>query len=247
VRLQGKAAFVTGAGGGIGRAICAAFLAQGARVAATDLDAAAAADAVRDADEGQAIALACDAGDGDQVRTAIAAAVDAFGRLDVLCAVAGGSSSRDAAVTDAPEDEFWRVIRTDLFGPFLVCKHGIPELVRAGGGSVVLMTSMAALMALPNTDCYTAAKGGVAALTRSVATGYGAQGIRVNAIAPGMTMTPRVAARLDNPVIQELAARHLLGPAEPRDVADMAVFLASDESRRVTGQVLPVDSGVTIH
>jgi NAD(P)-dependent dehydrogenase (short-subunit alcohol dehydrogenase family) len=228
VRLQGKAAFVTGAGGGIGRAICAAFLAQGARVAATDLDAAAAADAVRDADEGQAIALACDAGDGDQVRTAIAAAVDAFGRLDVLCAVAGGSSSRDAAVTDAPEDEFWRVIRTDLFGPFLVCKHGIPELVRAGGGSVVLMTSMAAL-------------------TRSVATGYGAQGIRVNAIAPGMTMTPRVAARLDNPVIQELAARHLLGPAEPRDVADMAVFLASDESRRVTGQVLPVDSGVTIH
>lgn len=248
-RLIGKVAFVTGAGGGIGRAICARFLAEGAAVAATDInaDAAGEAVAVAAAGGGRALALACDAGDSDSVHEAVARTVAEFGALNTLCNVAGGSSPRDGIVTEAPEEEFWRVIRLDLFGTFLSCKHGLPALIRAGGGSVINMTSMAALMAIPERDCYTAAKGGVAALTRSLAAGYAQHGVRVNAIAPGITLTPRVKARAGTGRVSQLAERHLLGVCDPVDIAHMAVYLASDESRVVTGQILQVDSGVTIH
>ena len=106
---------------------------------------------------------------------------------------------------------------------------------------------MVALMALPERDCYTAAKGGVAAMTRSMAVEYAADKIRVNAIAPGVVLTPRVETLMQQrEELRRLAERHLLGPCRPLDIAEMAVFLGSDESRRVTGQVLSVDSGVTI-
>jgi NAD(P)-dependent dehydrogenase (short-subunit alcohol dehydrogenase family) len=246
-RLNGKIAFVTGAGGGIGRAICERFLAEGSSVAAADIN--------PDLDglfssaeaEGRFIVLRCDVGDSDSVRNAIAHTVEAFGSLNVICNVAGGSTSQDGCVTEAPESEFWRAIKLDLFGTFVCCKHGLPELIKAGGGSVINMASMVALMAVPDRDCYTAAKGGVMALTRSMAAGYARHAIRVNAIAPGITRTPRVQAYLDaNSGENSLAARHLLGLAEPIDIAHLAVYLASDESRVVTGQVLAVDSGVTI-
>jgi NAD(P)-dependent dehydrogenase (short-subunit alcohol dehydrogenase family) len=246
-RLEGKVAFVTGAGGGIGSAICQRFLEEGARVAATDVAEEALAEALRGAAPAQALALRVDAGDSDEVKRAIERTVEEFGLLNVLCNVAGGSSIADGPVTEAPEEEFWRVIRLDLFGPFLTCKHGIPHLSAAGGGSVINMTSMTAIVGTPGRDCYTAAKGGVASLTRSMATEFASDKIRVNAIAPGMTLTPRVAARRNRPEIQEILARHLLGPAEPVDIANMAVYLASEESQRVTGQVMRVDSGVSIH
>lgn len=246
-RLAGKVAFVTGAGGGIGSAICRRFIEEGARVCATDVDVDAAMDAVAGAAPGDSLVIRVDAGDGDEVAAAIRAAVDQLGPLTILCNTAGGSSLHDGPVTEAPEEEFWRVIRLDLFGPWVSCKHGIPELIRAGGGSVINMTSMTALMGTTGRDCYTAAKGGILSLTRSMAAGYGEHGVRVNAIAPGMTLTPRVASRRDNPAIQAILARHLMGPADPIDIAEMAVYLASDESRVVTGQVMQVDSGVTIH
>jgi NAD(P)-dependent dehydrogenase (short-subunit alcohol dehydrogenase family) len=249
VRLQGKIAFVTGAGGGIGSSICERFLAEGARVAAADIDVEKAAAAVGSAaGQGRSIALACDAGNSHSLQEAISQAVAAFGGLNVLCSVAGGSTPQDGPVTDAPEAEFWRAIRLDLFGTFLCCKYGLPELIKAGGGSVINMSSMCALMGVPGRDCYTAAKGGVLSMTRSMAVQYAAHAIRVNAIAPGITRTPRVQAWLDTAggTTNPLAARHLLGLAEPIDVAHLAVYLASDESRVVTGQVFPVDSGVTI-
>ena len=248
-RLANKIAFVTGAGGGIGQAVCERFLAEGASVAAADIHLESASEAVSSGVEGaRGIAMQCDAGDSDEVRDAIAQTVTTFGKLDILCNIAGGSSGEDGSVTDAPEAEFWRVIRLDLFGTFVSCKWGLPALIDAGGGAVINMTSMAALMALPGRDCYTAAKGGVAALTRSMAAEYGRHGIRVNAIAPGITLTPRVRlAVAGNEQFQQLQARHLLGTAEPIDIAHMAVYLASEEARRVTGHVFPVDSGVTIH
>jgi len=112
---------------------------------------------------------------------------------------------------------------------------------------VINMSSIVALMAMPGRDCYTASKGGISALTRSMAVEFAPARIRVNAVAPGVTLSARVRKQLaDNPVTGELAANHLLGLIEPVHIADMVVYLASEESARTTGQVFPVDSGVTI-
>ncbi|WP_445503829.1 SDR family NAD(P)-dependent oxidoreductase [Microvirga sp. G4-2] len=247
-RLKGKVAFITGAAGGIGRATCVRYVEEGARIAAVDIDAAALDDTLKEASAGdRGLALSCDITDPQQVRDAIARTAAQFERLDVLCNIAGGSSAADARVTEAPDEEFWRVIRLDLYGTFLCCKYGIPEIARAGGGSVINTTSMVALMALPERDCYTAAKGGVAAMTRSMAVEYAPDNIRVNAIAPGLVLTPRVEGLMDErEELRRLARQHLLGPCKPIDIAEMAVYLGADESRVVTGQVLSVDSGVTI-
>ncbi len=246
-RLADKIAFVTGAGGGIGRAICERFVAEGALVAAADIDIRSAELAAPRDSRNRVIALQCDVGDSDSVRRAISEAVATFGALHILCNVAGGSTLRDAAVVDAPEDEFWRAVRVDLFGTFACCKHGLPEIVRSGGGSVINMASMVSTMAVPGRDCYTAAKGGVVALTRSMAAEYAPQSVRVNAIAPGITLTPRVMARLDGSEARKgLAATHRLGLVDPLEVAHLAVYLGSNESRTMTGQVIAVDSGASI-
>lgn len=247
-RLDGKVAFITGAAGGIGRETCARYIAEGARVAAVDIGAEALDDTLRAAGSAEhGLGIVCDITEPQQVKAAIAQTVGRFGRIDVLCNIAGGSSAADARVTEAPDEEFWRVIRLDLYGTFLCCKHAIPEMARAGGGSVINLSSMVALMALPERDCYTAAKGGVAAMTRSMAVEYAPDRIRVNAIAPGLVLTPRVEGLMETrEELRRLAGQHLLGPCRPGDIAGMAVYLGSDDARVVTGQVLSVDSGVTI-
>ena len=245
-RLAGKVAFITGAGTGIGRATAILLAREGAKVAVADIDAAAADETAQLAGN-EAIAILTDVTDPDSLKAAIRATVDKFGRLDVLHNNAGGSTAQDDTAVNAPIEEFWRAIKLDLFGTFLGCRFGIPELIKAGGGSVINMSSNVALMGVAGRDCYTAAKGGIAAITRSLAVAYAPQRVRVNAIAPSATMTDRVKRLIaGDAALTRLADSHLLGLIEPSDIANAALYLASDDSRMVTGQVLPVDSGVTI-
>ena len=245
-RLADKIAFITGAGTGIGRATALAFAREGARVAVAEINAAAGEETAHLAGHG-AIAIAADVTDADSLRAAIARAVGHFGGLHILHNNAGGSTPQDNSVVDAPIEEFWRVIKLDLFGTVLGCRFGIPEIVRSGGGAVINMASNLALMGIAGRDFYTAAKGGIAALTRSLAVEFAPGKVRVNALAPSATLTDRVKKLMaGNAALDRLAQSHLMGMIEPEDIANAALFLASDESRRITGQVLPVDSGVTI-
>ncbi|HEX3860752.1 MAG TPA: SDR family oxidoreductase [Stellaceae bacterium] len=245
-RLQGKVAMITGAGTGIGRATAMLFAGEGAKIVVADIDQAAGEETAHLAGHG-AIAVQTDVTDPDSLQRAIRAVVDTFGGLHVLHNNAGGSTAADNTAVEAPLDEFWRAIKLDLFGTFLGCRFGIPEIIKSGGGSVINMSSNVALMGVAGRDCYTAAKGGISAITRSLAVAYGPQRVRVNAIAPSATMTERVRRLVaGNANLQKLADSHLLGLIEPGDIANCALYLASDESRMVTGQILPVDSGVTM-
>lgn len=248
-RLTGKVAFITGAGSGIGRRAAELFAREGASVAIAEYDEVSgrAAAAAIEAAGGKAFFVETDVTEEESVRAAIADTVNAFGAIHILYNNAGGSSLADGPVTECPADEFWRAIRLDLFGTWLVCRHGIPQLIKAGGGSVVNASSVVAHMGWPGKDAYTAAKGGVAALTRSMAVEFASQKVRVNAVAPCITLTPRVRQQLAAlETTQKLAEQHLVGLADPEDIAMAALYLASDESARTTGHILQVDSGLTI-
>lgn len=252
-RLAGKVAFISGAGNGIGRATAQRFAEEGAKVVIAEINpeaghaAAEAARAGAANSGGDAYFVQCDVTDRNSVEGAVSETVDRFGKLDVLHNNAGGSTMQDGPVTDAPEEEFWRVMTLDLFGTFLCSKVAIPEIIKAGGGSVINMSSNMALMGVPGRDCYTAAKGAIASMTRSMAAEYAANKIRVNAIAPSVTLSDRVKRLLEqSPEIEKLGDSHLLGFGLPVHIANMAVYLAADESEITTGQILSVDSGATV-
>jgi NAD(P)-dependent dehydrogenase (short-subunit alcohol dehydrogenase family) len=245
-RLAGRAAFITGAGNGIGRATAILFAREGARVAIAEIYAQAGEEPAHLA-RNETIAIHADVTDPDSLQSAIRATVDKFGRLDVLHNNAGGSTAQDDTAVNAPLDEFWRAIKLDLYGTLLGCGFGIPELIKAGGGSVINMSSNVALMGVAGRDCYHRSKGWNRRNHPFACCRLAPQRVRVNAIAPSATMTERVKKLVaGNAALTRLADSHLLGLIEPNDIASTALYLASDESRMVTGQVVPVDSGVTI-
>jgi len=245
-RLQGKVALITGAATGIGRATARRFAAEGARVLLGDIDRAGGEGV---ADELVAGGLAArfvelDVTDEKSVRAAVATATESFGRLDVLVNNAGGSTTHDRSVVEVDLDEFWRAIRIDLFGMFLCCRHAIPAMAAGGGGAIVNMGSIAALRGLVGRDAYTAAKGGVTALSRSIAVEFAAKGIRSNLIAPGAVLSGRMERFIrDDPRVQQAVSRHLLGLPQPEEVAALALYLASDESAHMTGAEIALDGG----
>ena len=244
-RLQDKVALITGGGRGIGRAAALLFAREGAKVVIAEIARAEGertAAAIRDGG-GEARFVATDVARPEQVEAAVNDAVDAFGGLHVLYNNAGGATPKDGKVTEMDLDEFWRTIGVDLFGTFLGCRFAIPAMVEGGGGSIINTTSIRAMIGTAGADAYSSAKGGVRALTQALALQWAAHHIRVNAIAPGVILTERVRALLreDDPIFK----KSLLGASDPEDVAQMALYLASDESRRVTGAILPMDSGAS--
>jgi len=249
-RLQNKVAFISGAGTGIGRASALLFAAEGAQVAVAEIDREAGEHTVEliRARGGIAKYFHTDITEEKSVEEATRQVVDTFKNIHVLYNNAGGSTTIDNRVTDAPVDEFWRKIKLDLFGTWLCCRYVVPEIIKAGGGTVVNSTSVFALRGTHNKDAYTVAKGGVSALTRSMAVEYGVHNIRVNAVAPAATKTDRVMKLVadDGGIVQKTLDRQFLGWSEPEDVAKAALFLASDESRVITGQILAIDGGFTV-
>jgi NAD(P)-dependent dehydrogenase (short-subunit alcohol dehydrogenase family) len=238
--LDGKAALVTGAAGGIGQAVVRTFEEAGAAVFGVD---------VVDADG----IFRADLARAEEAESAVQAAVRRLGRLDVVFNGAGisGRPFGDGPVHECSEEAWDRVLDANLKSAFLVCKHAVPQLIAAGGGSIVNVSSVLGIVGGDEdygSHAYAASKGGVVALSRGVATYYARQGIRCNVLCPAVIDTPQAARSVGDPRLRARLRdlQPLTGePGRPEDVASAALFLASDASRFVTGVVLPVDGGWT--
>jgi NAD(P)-dependent dehydrogenase (short-subunit alcohol dehydrogenase family) len=246
-RLAGKAALVTGAGNGIGRAIARGLAAEGAAVACADIavdDARAVAEAILDAG-GRAIAWDCDVSDGVSARAAVEAAVAEFGSLQVVVCNAAAFVPI-APLAEMEEADWQRSLAVNLTGAFLICKHAIPQLKAAGGGSIILVASQMARVANAGQAAYCATKGGLVQLAKAMALDHVGDNIRVNTLSPGGTATGRMAARFGDLQTAERVwgPKHPMGRlAQPEEMAPGAVFLASDESSFMTGADLLIDGG----
>ena len=259
-RLDGKVAFITGAGSGIARSAARIFTQEGAKVAIAELKPELGRETerlVRDAG-GDAVFIETDVTIEGSVKNAIYQTVARYATLDILYNCAGGSIAEDTTVTEVDMSVWQHTQSLDLLGPFLCCRHGIPELIKAGGGAIVNMSSVVALRGSFPLHVYTAAKGGVISFTQVLAGTYAKDKIRANAICPGVIMTDRVRQRLgvDTPQsagqsgvvnLESQLKKYPFSVGEPEDIARVALFLASDEARMMTGAVVPVDGGLSAY
>lgn len=247
--LSNRTAIVTGGAQGIGRGIAEMLARAGAAVAVVDRNiqlADAVAQGIRDAG-GRAMAVQVDVSDEAAIAAGWARVTEELGGIDIL-ANAAGLISPNVPADQAEASDFDKVITVNLRGVLLTAKHAYPQMKRRGGGSIINISSQAALLSLPNQAIYTASKGGVTSLTRSLAIDWAQYGIRVNAIAPTFIRTPMAEPMLADPAVLRAAQKRIpLGRVgEPRDVAMVALFLASDMSALMTGQTLAVDGGWSI-
>ena len=246
-RLDGKVAVITGGAGGMGREAALLFSAEGAHVCVADVDREAGERTAAEARD--AFFVEVDVADEVSVQAMYAETRHRYGGIDVLYNNAGISPADDAGVLETELDAWDRVQAVNNRGVFLCCKHGIPHLLERAGGSVINVASFVALIGAATSQIsYTASKGAVLALSRELAVQFARQGVRVNALCPGTVQTPLL-ERIwgDDPAAAERRLIHIpMGRlAQPREIVNAALFLASDESSYVTGSAFVVDGGVT--
>ena len=247
-RLENKRAVVTGAGSGIGKAIVSRYIAEGARVLVADMNAEAAKQVVDELGN-HAQSFVVDVTNAAEVEALMAHAIEVWGGLDILVNNAGVGAA--ATVPDTSEEDWQRVIDVNLKGTFLGMKYGIPAIKQSGGGSVINISSVGALVGLLDRAAYCAAKGGILSLTRAAALDHVGDGIRINCIAPGTVDTPwiaRITASYPDPAAARttMQARQPHGRfVSPEEIAAMAAYLASDEAASTVGAVMVVDGGLT--
>jgi NAD(P)-dependent dehydrogenase (short-subunit alcohol dehydrogenase family) len=252
-RLKGKKAIVTGGGTGIGRAISLAFGREGAKVAVIGRRKDLLDDVVKELVKtgGEAMAVGCDITKDREVRRAVAEVEQSFGGLHVLVNNAGALSV--STVETISEDEWDRVMETNLKGPFLFSRAVLPVFRRAGGGAIVNIASVLGLVAMKDRAAYCASKGGIVLLTKAMALDHAEDHVRVNCICPAIVETELVQGLFGKSEEGQKAkeARIATLPlgrfGKPEDIGDLAVFLASDESSWMTGTAIPVDGGLTAY
>lgn len=246
MRLDGKIALVVGGGSGMGRAGATAMAAEGAKVVVSDLSVER-AEAVAAAIGENAAALHVDVTSPELVERVVAETVERFGRLDALYHCAADVhfvNTQDKRLTELEDDVWARMIDIHLTGTFNVLKHAGRQMIRQGSGSIIVSSTVDALVGCAGLDSYTAAKGGVTSLIRSFAAGVGRDGVRVNAIAPSFVSTEPQRVWLDDEEAHSTIQRlHILPVPSPEQIAPFVVYLASDESSAVTGTVFPIDAG----
>jgi NAD(P)-dependent dehydrogenase (short-subunit alcohol dehydrogenase family) len=250
-RLAGKRAIVTGAGSGIGRACALRFAEEGARVLAVDLAEAGVAETAAQIARagGQAEAVAADAADDASVAALVQKCVKDWGGLEVIHANAGISGA-PKTILELELDDWWPVLRVNLIGPFLAIKHAGRALVAAGGGSIICTASVAGLRSGAGGTPYSASKAGVVSLVQTAAYQLAGTGVRVNAICPGLIETGMTKPIYDG--ARAAGKEHKIGQlnplrrgGQPREIAALAAFLASDDASYVNGQAYAVDGGLS--
>lgn len=259
-RLEGKVATITGSGSGIARAAVNIFAREGAKVGILELNVelGKACEAEIRAAGFEATFIQTDVTKDASVKAGIDAIAAKYGKLNVLFNCAGGSIAEDNKVTEVDLSVWDFTMNLDLKGPFLCCRHGIPHLIKAGGGAIVNVSSAAALQGSFPAMVYSAAKGGIISFTRSLAGQYFRDNIRANAICPGVIMTDRVKSRFganlqgansdQSKAISALGmSRYPFGVGEPEDIANIALFLASDESRMINGASVAAEGGMSAY